>query len=78
MANAMPNVITLPYGKAPILHFQAPSWRKLLKLMARLSATRVEPTVDAISAAKHELKLRTVIQFVKVCGDMWNKQLLYS
>ncbi|KAF8450531.1 hypothetical protein L210DRAFT_3386764 [Boletus edulis BED1] len=66
MTNAMPNVITLPYGKAPVFHFQAPGWRKLLKLMARLSATRVEPTIEAISVAKHDLKLRTVIQFVKI------------
>src|SRR5947209_3589603 len=66
MAATMPHVITLPYGKAPIFHFQAPSWRHLLKLMARLSGTRVEPTVEAITLAKHELKLRTVIQFVKV------------
>lgn len=70
MAGAMPNVISLPYGKAPIFHFQTCSWRKLLKLMARLSATRVEPTIDAISTARHELKLRTVIQFVKVSEDV--------
>lgn len=67
MAAAMPNVITLPYGKAPLFHLQAPSWRRLLKLMARLSGTRVEPTVEALSVAKHDLKLRTVIQFIKVC-----------
>jgi hypothetical protein len=70
MTGPMPNVITLPYGRAPVFHFQAPSWRKLLKLMARLSGTRVEPTVDAINVAKHDLKLRTVIQFVKVCQDL--------
>ncbi|KIJ70106.1 hypothetical protein HYDPIDRAFT_104777 [Hydnomerulius pinastri MD-312] len=66
MAGLMPNVITLPYGKAPAFHIQAPSWRRLLKLMARLSATRVEPTLEALTLAKHELKLRTVIQFVKI------------
>ncbi|KAL4076118.1 hypothetical protein J3A83DRAFT_4089886 [Scleroderma citrinum] len=66
MKEQMPNVIRLPYGKAPILFFQAPSWRRLLKLMARLSATRMEPTLEALAVAKHELKLRTVIQFVKV------------
>ncbi|KAG1752639.1 uncharacterized protein EDB91DRAFT_1044329 [Suillus paluster] len=66
MAAAMPNVITLPYGKAPTFHIQAPSWRHLLKLMARLSGTRVEPTLEALTVAKHELKLRTVIQLVKV------------
>lgn len=63
----MPNIITLPYGKAPIFHIQSPSWRHLLKLMARLSGTRVEPTIEALTVAKDdELKLRTVIQFVKV------------
>ncbi|KAG9317459.1 Tho complex subunit 7-domain-containing protein [Chiua virens] len=66
MTAPMPNVITLPYGKAPVFHFQAPSWRKLLKLMARLSGTRVEPTPDSFGIAKHDLKLRTVIQFVKI------------
>ncbi|KAH7887613.1 hypothetical protein F5I97DRAFT_859728 [Phlebopus sp. FC_14] len=66
MTGMMPNVITLPYGKGPAFHFQAPSWRRLLKLMARLSATRVEPTLEALAVAKHELKLRTVIQFVKI------------
>jgi len=78
MAATMPHVITLPYGKAPIFHFQAPSWRHLLKLMARLSGTRVEPTVEAITLAKHELKLRTVIQFVKIhhSASEW-RTLLY-
>jgi len=78
MAGAMPNVITLPYGKAPVFHFQAPSWRRLLKLMARLSGTRVEPTVEALSVAKHALRLRTVIQFVKLhhSASEW-KTVLY-
>lgn len=34
--------------------------------MARLSNTRIEPTVEAMAVCKTELKLRTVIQFVKV------------
>lgn len=66
MGEAMPNIITLPHGKAPTFHIQSPSWRHLLKLMARLSGTRVEPTLEALTVAKDELKLRTVIQFVKV------------
>lgn len=66
MGEVMPNVITLPYGKAPTFHIQSPSWRHLLKLMARLSGTRVEPTIEALTVAKDELKLRTVIQFVKI------------
>jgi hypothetical protein len=66
MSMPMPNIITLPHGKSPPLHLQAPSWRHLLKLMARLSGTRIEPTLEAVAAASGELKLRTVIQFVKV------------
>lgn len=66
MGENMPNIITLPYGKAPTFHIQSPSWRHLLKLMARLSGTRVEPTLEALTVAKDELKLRTVIQFVKI------------
>lgn len=66
MQGPMPNIITLPYGKAPPLHLQAPSWRHLLKLMARLSGTRIEPTLEAMAVSNGELKLRTVVQFVKV------------
>lgn len=61
----MPNIISLPYGKCPPLHFMAPTWRHMLKLMARLSGTRMEPTVEALAANKHDLFLRTVIQFVR-------------
>ncbi|TFK28851.1 hypothetical protein FA15DRAFT_700742 [Coprinopsis marcescibilis] len=65
MESAVPNIISLPYGRCPALHIQAPSWRHLLKLMARMSATKFEPTVQAMAITKTELKLRTVIQFVK-------------
>ena len=34
--------------------------------MARLSNTRMEATVKAMTVSKAELKLRTIIQFVKV------------
>jgi len=63
----MPNIISLPYGKCPPLHLQGPDWRHLLKLMARLSGTRLEATLEAVAVSKSEMKLRTVIQFVKVC-----------
>ncbi|KAI0268367.1 hypothetical protein BC834DRAFT_968555 [Gloeopeniophorella convolvens] len=66
MRDPLPNIISLPYGRCPPMHIQAPSWRQLLKLMAKLSATRVEPSVEAVAATKGELKLRTVIQFFKV------------
>jgi hypothetical protein len=70
MSGPMPNIITLPYGKSPPLHLQAPSWRHLLKLMARLSGTRIEPTVEAVAVANGELRLRTVVQFVRVSKAM--------
>lgn len=38
----------------------------MLKLLTRLSDSRVEPTVEALAATKAELSLRTVIQFMKV------------
>lgn len=65
MTNALPNIVSLPYGRCPPLHFQAPSWRHLLRLLARLSGSRLEPTVAAMAVSKTDLKLRTVIQFVK-------------
>ncbi|KAJ3802045.1 hypothetical protein GGU11DRAFT_767063 [Lentinula aff. detonsa] len=64
MAGIMPNIISLPYGKSPPLHLQATSWRHLLKLMARLSGTRIEPTAQA-TERNEDLYLRTVIQFVR-------------
>lgn len=66
MSGPMPTLISLPYGRCPPLHFQAPSWRHLLKLMARLSGTKMEPSIEAMAVAKNEaMKLRTVIQFIK-------------
>ena len=47
-------------------HIQAPDWRHLLKMMARLSGTRVEASIEAMAGTKQELKLRTVVQFVRV------------
>ncbi|KAF8076551.1 hypothetical protein FPV67DRAFT_1558996 [Lyophyllum atratum] len=61
----MPLVISLPYGKSRPLHLQGPSWRHLLKLMAKLSGTRVEAALSAVAVTKTPPKLRTVIQFVK-------------
>lgn len=66
MRDPLPNVISLPYGKCPPMHVQAPSWRQLLKLMAKLSATQIEPSTEALAVTKGELKLRTVVQFYKV------------
>ena len=63
----IPNVIALPYGRAPPFHLKAPSWRDLLKLMARLSGTRLEPTIEALSQVKSEMRVRVVVNFVKVC-----------
>ncbi|KAA1466309.1 hypothetical protein DENSPDRAFT_790836 [Dentipellis sp. KUC8613] len=66
MRDPVPTVIALPYGKCPPMHIQAPSWRHLLKLMAKLSATRIQPSIEALAVTKSDLKLRTVVQFVKV------------
>ncbi|KAF8192469.1 hypothetical protein BJ912DRAFT_848961 [Pholiota molesta] len=65
MEDPMPNIISLPYARCPPLHLQAPTWSHLLRLMARLSGTRIEPTVEAMAVTKAELKLRTVVQFIK-------------
>ncbi|KAI0307261.1 hypothetical protein B0F90DRAFT_1622652 [Multifurca ochricompacta] len=66
MRDPLPNIIALPYGKCPPMHIQATSWRQLLKLMAKLSATQIEPSVEASAVTKGELNLRTVVQFFKV------------
>ncbi|KAJ7684021.1 hypothetical protein B0H17DRAFT_941288 [Mycena rosella] len=66
MVGTMPNIISLPYGRCPPLHLQAPNWRHLLKLMARLSGTRIEPTVEALAVTRSaQMHLRTVVQFVR-------------
>jgi len=62
----LPNVISLPYGKQPLCHILASGWRQLLKLMVKLCATRVEPSIEAVAAKGDECRLRTVIQFFKV------------
>ena len=62
----LPNVILLPHGKAQPMHIRASSWRHLLKLLAKLGDTQIQPTVEALAATKGELRLRTVIQFFKV------------
>lgn len=66
MEDPMPNIISLPATRCPPLHLQAPNWRHMLRLLARLSNSRIEATVEALSDSKTELKLRTVVQFVKV------------
>ncbi|KAI0304204.1 hypothetical protein BC826DRAFT_982033 [Russula brevipes] len=65
MRGPLPHIITLPFGKCPPMHIRAPSWRQLLKMMAKLSGTRIEPSVEALAVTKGELQLRTVIQFFK-------------
>lgn len=70
MRGPLPNIIALPYGKCPPVHIRAPSWRQLLKLMAKLSATQIEPSVEAVAVTKGELQLRTVVQFFKVRESM--------
>lgn len=69
-AGVIPNVIALPYGRTLPFYIKAPSWRNLLKLMARLSGTHLEPTMEAIAVVKSEMKLRIVVSFVKVCAHI--------
>ncbi|CAL1700916.1 unnamed protein product [Somion occarium] len=66
MQGPIPNVVALPYGKCPPFHVKAPSWRDLIKLMARLSGTRLEPTIEAMAVVKTDMKIRIVVNFVKV------------
>jgi hypothetical protein len=65
----LPSVLALPYGMGQPMHIRASSWRQLIKLLAKLSAARIEPTVEARAATKGALRLRTVIQFFKVCDS---------
>ncbi|KAJ7904677.1 hypothetical protein B0H14DRAFT_3079500 [Mycena olivaceomarginata] len=81
MVGSMPNIISLPYGRCPPLHLQAPSWRHLLKLMARLSGTRIEPTVEALAVTRSsQLHLRTVVQFVRThhASSDWRAVLWFT
>ena len=66
MKSPIPNIIALPIGRCLPLHIQAPSWKHLLKLLTRLSESRIEPTVEALAGTKSDIKLRTVIQFMRV------------
>ncbi|KAJ6515732.1 hypothetical protein C8R45DRAFT_810067 [Mycena sanguinolenta] len=67
MPGPLPSIVSLPYGRCPPLHLQAPTWRHLLKLMARLSATRIEPAVEALAVSRSsQMHLRTVVQFVRM------------
>ncbi|KAJ7178985.1 hypothetical protein C8R46DRAFT_1072091 [Mycena filopes] len=78
MQQAMPNIISLPYGRCPPLHLQAPSWRHLLKLMARLSGTRIEPTVEALAVTRSsQMHLRTVVQCTNRPSD-WRALLWFT
>jgi len=62
----VPNVISLPAGGFAPFHIQAPDWRQLLKMMARLSGTKVEASAESLTDTEQDLKLRTVVQFVRV------------
>lgn len=76
MQGPIPNVIALPYRKHPPMHIHARSWRQLLKLMAKLSGTQIEPSVEAMAVTKGELKLRTVVQFFKVRSSRSSMRIL--
>ncbi|KAJ6460087.1 hypothetical protein C8R47DRAFT_130101 [Mycena vitilis] len=77
MSNPLPNIISLPYGRSPPLHLQAPTWPALLKLMARSSGTRIEPTLEALAATRSaSMHLRTVVQFVRTDDASTNWRVL--
>ncbi|KAF5333258.1 hypothetical protein D9611_002187 [Ephemerocybe angulata] len=80
MPGAIPNIVSLPYGRCHPLHIQAPSWRHLLKLLARMGNSRFEPTESARTHVRSEGKLRTVVQFVRMhpTGDDWRTILWFS
>jgi hypothetical protein len=67
----LPNVIALPYGRSPPFHFKAPSWRNMVRLMALLSETNVEPNIEAQAVVKTTMHLRVVVNFVKVSWKSW-------
>ncbi|KZT74283.1 hypothetical protein DAEQUDRAFT_720441 [Daedalea quercina L-15889] len=64
--DTIPTLISLPYGDKAPFYIQGPNWRSVLKFMARLPATRVEPSLDALKKLKGEARLRLVVSFVKV------------
>lgn len=63
-----PHVISLPTSQFVLCHIQAPDWRHLLKVMSQLSGSRIEPSMDGLASTKdkEDLKLRTVVQFIRV------------
>ncbi|KAH8830440.1 hypothetical protein DL96DRAFT_942268 [Flagelloscypha sp. PMI_526] len=81
MTGSIPNVVSLPYGKCPPLHLKAPSWKHLLRLLARLSSSRLEPSVETHAVTKDSVyRLRTVVQFVKShpMSQMWHTVLWFT
>ncbi|KZS98321.1 hypothetical protein SISNIDRAFT_448535 [Sistotremastrum niveocremeum HHB9708] len=73
----IPDVITLPPAPSAPFHIQAHSWRSLLRLLAHLGGTRLEPSIEAISLHKSEIKLRTVVQLIKVPHSPRWRTILY-
>jgi len=62
----IPHVISLPTSRSVPCHIQAPDWRHLLKAMSQLSESRIESSMEGLASTKAELKLRAVVQFVRV------------
>ncbi|KAF8639794.1 hypothetical protein AX17_001053 [Amanita inopinata Kibby_2008] len=76
----MPSIISLPYGRNLPLHIQAPNWRHMLRLMARLPGTTIQATIEAMAMTKSEFKLRTVVQLVKphLVSSEWRTVLWFT
>lgn len=61
----IPTLVALPFGDKEPFYIQGPNWRSVLKFMARLPSTRMEPSIDALKQLKGEARLRIVVSFVK-------------
>ncbi|KZV95180.1 hypothetical protein EXIGLDRAFT_485259 [Exidia glandulosa HHB12029] len=63
-APPIPDVIALASFPSPAFHMQAPSWRALLRALAHMSDTKLEPTPRSLQRLG-VARLRAVVQFVK-------------
>ncbi|PCH41147.1 hypothetical protein WOLCODRAFT_99932 [Wolfiporia cocos MD-104 SS10] len=80
MQTEIPTVIQLTYDKKGPFHIRGPNWRSLLKLMAMMGSTRIEPSTETIANATKDIRLRVVVSFVKVhsTSPEWNTVLYMS
>ncbi|GJJ06183.1 hypothetical protein Clacol_000372 [Clathrus columnatus] len=74
-----PDIINLSPAPYPPFNIMAPSWRHLLRLLAR-QETRVQAHIDVIANRKEEQQLRVVVQFVKLAytANTWRTIIYLS